>query len=315
MNKPELKTYWGSTYYDDIGKTKIKIRIAKIIGTIIVMLGITIFFIVYNTKNRITSVVPVFEKGYIEFPEIGCEIVGIPPNHYAYIMKYQLQLVDETFGGEGTLTLSSWSFDASTQEWEYNYTQSSLIMVPTFLEYSLVGFTFYPDKDFSLLPHQTFMLTFMVGRDTDVNLLYHVEDYQFGGSTETSLEIGITKSINIDKNGRKKIIYDKVLSTGPALSITSNTSTIVVDAVILHITMNSNIVETKSIETNADLTIRTLANIGSLLSTTMMVATVITTMIISRFYFKDRSAWVENEIRESVFYQLTKHKLASITPS
>ncbi|KAN0044596.1 hypothetical protein ACTA71_006114 [Dictyostelium dimigraforme] len=302
--KPTIKErLFGIPSSDEISKLKFKINVTNIFFVIGIMILASSYFIENSFRNRAVSITTEYEKS-IKLPEIKIEAQSIyqkkNPVFLFYIEVINVENKDILLIEFNNLTNIDKKIDMVGNS--VNYTSNSITLYPS--NNLSVGF----NQEIGLV--LGFARSNLIGKYYPFNISITINNKEsFLISSYESFNMGLSKSVRIDKDENKEESYKTRIST---IMYGYNIDEVgIIDTVMGEISYFTQIVTTETTQTDFDIYIEIISSVGSLISTVTVVCG-IGFSILTKFLIKDKSGWIDNEVREPIIYhanQLNKDNL------
>ncbi|KAN0037397.1 hypothetical protein ACTFIV_002743 [Dictyostelium citrinum] len=122
-------------------------------------------------------------------------------------------------------------------------------------------------------------------------------------ASRNSVNLGISKTVKIDKYKNQVESYKPIMST--VLSDFKIEDDNYIYCFICDISYFTQLVTTKTTQTDSEIYIEILSSVGSLISTVALVCG-IGFSIITKFFIKEKDGWIDNEVRETIVYHVNQ---------
>ncbi|KAK5579642.1 hypothetical protein RB653_009327 [Dictyostelium firmibasis] len=176
-----------------------------------------------------------------------------------------------------------------------------------YISEDMIGF--YSNDDFALGEKEVMSIT-IITTSFLKNITYSVffmygDDIFYSDSTQ-QFTIGTSKKI-LQTNGEKNELFINSFATSNSKEVDISSGQLVVLTYTFY--FNENAVITEKIESNFELSIRILSDIGSYITILLGVVGFICSRIITRLFIKDKSGWFDTETHECITYHFDQIKL------
>ncbi|KAN0031012.1 hypothetical protein ACTA71_003984 [Dictyostelium dimigraforme] len=287
---------------DPISLLKYKLRIYKIIMIIIGLVILTTFFSITNFTQRITSFnIEYNNQTYL--PETYL-IFNLPNVTDIYLFLFLTQNIETN------------TFDKMVVEGSFDYTNDNITIDGTFsnciiTDLSDTSFILgYVDECIYLYENQQIIIRIYKTSENETKPwdIYLVidDEYTFLNS-DVQMSTSLTKSQVTYQNGETNVNYKISASISHSIKGVPVNDTLS-DIFSYGMSFSSNMVLEESTQTNLFVLISIFSNIGSML-TVLLTASDVFFSYLTKFLIRDKSGWVDDEVRECIIrnsYQIKK---------
>ncbi|KAN0019175.1 hypothetical protein ACTFIU_002377 [Dictyostelium citrinum] len=131
------------------------------------------------------------------------------------------------------------------------------------------------------------------------------DDYYYSDSTQ-QFTLGTSKKI-IDSYGDEKVVFINSIATSNSKQLTQTSARLF--SLSYSIYFNDNAVITEKSESNFELSIRILSDIGSYITILIGAVSFFCERVVSRLFFKDKSGWCDTETYECITHHYDQMKV------
>ncbi|KAN0025923.1 hypothetical protein ACTFIU_001687 [Dictyostelium citrinum] len=249
-------------------------------------------------RNRDVKITTKYEN-IIKVPEIKIETQSILQD------SIYIRHVSILNGDNKDLLLTffdNWTLDGPTNQTIIaDLVGNSVNITPTSL-------ALYPDNYFSLgfNQHMRLYVEFVGAYENyylfNLSITINNEE-SFLIASRNSVNLGISKTVKIDKYKNQVESYKPIMST--VLNDFKIEDDNYIYCFICDISFFTQLVTTKTTQTDSEIYIEILSSVGSLISTVALVCG-IGFSIITKFFIKEKDGWIDSEVRETIVYHVNQ---------